>query len=250
MSYLPKWLVQAMAYVLGILLVLLAISQFYTVQSKYKAVDQSHVINITAQGKVSVAPDLSTINIAVTSDGNTAEQAQTSNSSDMNKVLAFIKAQGIDSKDIQTSGYNLSPKYDYSAGSGQRIIGYTAYQNVTVKVHDLNKVGAILDGATKNGANQINGVNYGFEDVDQYKEQAREQALQNARQKAQALAQAAGVHLGKLVSFSETNDSVQVPMYSGGVAFGMGGGGSDVTPKTEPGVQDITADVSVSYEIY
>ncbi len=249
MNYLPKWLVQAIAYIVGVLLILLAVSQFYTVQSKFKAVDQSHVINITAQGKVSVAPDLSTINIAVTSDGNTAEQAQTSNSTDMNKVLAFIKGQGIDAKDIQTSGYNLSPKYDYSAGSGQKIIGYTAFQNVTVKVHDLTKVGAILDGATKNGANQINGVNYGFEDVDTYKEQAREQALQNARQKAQALATAAGVHLGKLVSFSETNQGVPVPMYSG-IAMGLGGGGANVAPQTEPGVQDITADVSVSYEIY
>lgn len=248
MLNIPKWLMQTIAGLLAILLLIVAISQIFEVRNKYKLVDSSHVINISAEGKVTVKPDLATINVAVQNDGDTAAAAQGANTDSMNAVTKYVKAQGIDEKDIQTSGYNVNPRYDYTNGQS-KIVGYTAFQNLTIKVRNLDKVSVLLDGVVKNGANNLNGVMYGFDNPDNYREQAREAALKSAREKAQKLADAAGVHLGKLISFSESNSSgVPIPY----AAYGKGGigGGGGAAPDVQPGVQDIVEQVSVSYEIY
>ncbi len=247
MQFIPKWLVQTIAAAGATLLVVLTVSQLYTVKSKFREIDDKHIINISAEGKVTVKPDQAIINAGVQTDGVTAIDAQNANTNLANKMIAFVKGQGVEDKDVSTSGYNLYPKYDYTKGNGQ-ITGYTANQSVTVKVNDLEKVGKILDGLTKNGANQINGVNYTFQDPDNFREQAREAALKNAREKAENLARAAGVRLGKLITFSENSGGVPMPYYAD-KGYGMGGGGAAV-PSVEPGVQDITAQISVSYEIY
>ncbi|TSC66147.1 MAG: hypothetical protein G01um101477_198 [Candidatus Doudnabacteria bacterium Gr01-1014_77] len=249
MQFIPKWLVQTIAATVATLLVVLTVSQLYTVKSKFREIDDKHIINISAEGKVTVKPDQAIINAGVQTDGATAIDAQNANTNLANKMIAFVKGQGVEDKDVSTSGYNLYPKYDYSKGDGH-ITGYSTNQTVTVKVNDLEKVGKILDGLTKNGANQINGVNYTFQDPDNFREQAREAALKNAREKAENLARAAGVRLGKLISFSENAGGVvPMPYYADKAYSGMGGGGSAV-PSVEPGVQDITAQISVSYEIY
>src|SRR5258708_7570040 len=152
MNFIPKWLIQTIAGLIAVLLLILVADQFYNLQHKYKTVDSQHVINISAEGKLTVKPDLATLNFAVQNDALTAAAAQSANTDKMNSVVSYVKSQGIDEKDIQTSGYSVNQKYDYSLKpiGSPKIVGYTAYQNLTVKVRDLSKVSTLLDGAVKN----------------------------------------------------------------------------------------------------
>lgn len=253
-AWLPSWFKQTFPVLITLLFLALVVTQFQNVADKAKNVDPKQTINITAEGKITASPDLATINASVVTDGSTAVDAQGENTKKMNKVIDFVKTQGVDGKDIKTQDYSVYPKYDYT--NGQSILsGYTASQTLNIKLHDLSLVGKLLDGLTKNGINQIQNVSYSFEHPDDLRQQAREQALSNAKDKATKLTNAAGVKLGKLVSFSENSYGGVVPMYNDMMVkteanmSGMGGGGSPIPAQVEPGVQDITAQVSVTFEL-
>ena len=83
----------------------------------------SSVTTATAQGpilsfgvtkEVRSRPDEATIGAGVTTTAPTAVEAMRLNAAAMDKLIAAAKARGIKAEDIQTSGINLSPQYDYS----------------------------------------------------------------------------------------------------------------------------------------
>jgi uncharacterized protein YggE len=206
---------------------------------------------MSAEAKTMAVPDLATINVGVTSNASTAKAA----ADDVNKKLAqiteMVKRQGIDAKDITTSNYSVYPMQDYTSPK-QRITGYTANQTLTVKVHGVDKstdkVSKILDNATESGANQIQGVYFNFEDADSLKQAVRKQAIEKAKQKALDLAQASGLKLGKVVSISEGSTPTPYPLpYALDSKAGMGGGG--VAPSIENGSQEISAQMTVVFEL-
>jgi uncharacterized protein YggE len=129
-----------------------------------------------------------------------------------------------------------------------------ANQTVTVKVKGVDKsnqqLGKIIDGATNNGANEINGISLSFEDPDNLQQEARKQAIAKAKEKAQVLAREACLTLGKVVTVSEISGSgYPTPMYD--AAMGRGGVAMEksVSPNIEPGIQEITQQMTVVFEL-
>jgi diguanylate cyclase (GGDEF)-like protein/PAS domain S-box-containing protein len=84
-------------------------------------------LTVGGQGLSSAQPDLATISLGVSSRAATAAEAMTQNAEAQNKVIEALKAEGIEARDIQTSGLNLSPMLDYSKdGEAPRVTGYAA----------------------------------------------------------------------------------------------------------------------------
>jgi len=250
MNQFPAWLTKTVLGLGAILLLVVIISQIVSITKQYKNVDDKRIVTISAQGKITAKPDLSTIDTSVVANAFASQDAQNQNTVKTNAVIAFLKSQGILEKDIQTSNYNIYPNYDYANGK-QSITGYTASQSLNVKIRNTNSIGAVLEGIVANGANQVQNVSYSFDNPDSFREQAREQALANAKDKAQKLAKAAGAEIGDLISFNE--DQAQYPVTVPFNAKGSFGAGNAVQPapqpQIEPGVQDITAQVTVTYSL-
>jgi uncharacterized protein YggE len=140
----------------------------------------------------------------------TAKEALDLNNADMAKLIETLKAAGIDSKDIQTTGFSVSPNYVYSDARDQngyqlppKVVGYTVSNGVTVQVRDLTILGSVLDQAVTVGANQINGINFAVEDPSELYDEARKLAFADARDKGELYAEAAGVELGAIALVSE-----------------------------------------------
>ncbi len=213
-------------------------------------ISKIRTINMSAEGKVSATPDTASLSFSVVTAGSAADVVQQINDQKMTGVIAFLKTFGIADKDIQTSNYNLYPQYDYSSpapGKTQQIIGYTLNQNITVKVRKLGQAGQIISGLTGKGVNQIDSLTYSIDDPDALKAQARDQAVSRAKAKAQELANTLGVKLGKVVNFSEGSSS-PFPYAANVQSMGMGGGGGGASP-VQAGSQDVTVDVSVTFEL-
>lgn len=247
------WVWQSLGVLLVVLVALMVLDKIHTVTNDFKSEVPKNTISMSAEGKVSATPDLATINLGVLTSAPTAKQAQADNGKQTNKVIDFVKSQGIDKKDIATTQLNIYPEYDYSNGKNE-VKGYQASQTITVKVHGVDKstdqVGKIIDGATTAGVNQIQGVSLDFQDADNLRQDARKQAIDKAKQKAQELADQAGLKLGRIVSISEgTNYGYPLPMAS--APMGMGGGSGDMksAPNIQPGSQDITASITVTFEV-
>jgi uncharacterized protein YggE len=167
-------------------------------------------IAMTGHGEITAAPDTAFVTSGVTSQGTTAKEALDANNADMAKLIETLKAAGITSADIQTSGFSVNPNYVYSdardANGYQlppKIVGYTVSNNVTVHVRDLAGLGAVLDQAVTVGANTISGVSFAVDDPTDLYDQARRLAFEDAVRKATLYAEAAGVELGALSLISE-----------------------------------------------
>jgi uncharacterized protein YggE len=204
-------------------------------------------IAISGEGKVTAIPDIATIDVGLMTEKSDVKNAQLENTTKMNRLIANLKNLGVDSKDIQTSYYNIYPQYDWPNGK-QILRGYQVSQGVTVKIRNLDKIGDILAAAGEGGANQVSGLSFNIDDPEVLRQEARVKALENAKEKAEALARVAGVSLGKIVSFSEYA-STPYSAYKSMDALGLGGGGEVPSPTVEAGSMDIVIDVTVSYEI-
>jgi uncharacterized protein YggE len=239
---------------LGVLaIVFLALSvadKGYSLSKNFNA-KPDNTISVSGEGKVAAKPDIATVTIGVTNNAATAKVAQDRNTESMNKIIDYVKQQGVADKDITTSNFSVFPNYDYNGGTN-RIISYNANQTLTIKVRDVDKSTAtlseILSGALDSGSNQIQGVYFGFDDSDALRQEARKQAIEKAKQKAQELADASGIKLGKVVSIQENSVYFPTPylMDATRAEAGMGGGG---TPPIQAGSQDVTATMTVIFEV-
>ncbi|MCG2694325.1 SIMPL domain-containing protein [Candidatus Parcubacteria bacterium] len=208
-----------------------------------------YTINISGEGKVSSVPDIAAIDLGVTSEATTVKQAQDDNTKKMNDIVKAIKDLGVDEKDIQTTNYNIYPKYNYDQTRGtSSIVGYTVSQSATIKIRELDKVGSILGKAGELGANQVGGVQFTIDKPESLKSEAREMAIKDAKDKAEMLAKELGVNLGRVVSFNEYTSGAS-PIYakSSMEAYGLGGGSP--IPDIQAGSQEVVVDVNLVFEI-
>ena len=204
-------------------------------------------LTVGGQGLSSAQPDLATISLGVSSRAATAAEAMTQNAEAQNKVIEALKAEGIEARDIPTSGLNLSPMLDYSKdGEAPRVTGYAAQNNVTVRVRDIAGLGAVLDKLVASGANEIGGINFTREDMTEAEDAARSAAVQDARRRAEIMAEAAGMRLGPLLRLSDTPvESQPVPMMRMMAAEAKG---SAPTP-VEAGELTVSANVTAIFAL-
>ena len=69
-------------------------------------------ITVSGTGKVTYTPDIGyVVRRCVSSEGETAGEAWEKNRAIVDKIFAFLKSKGIEPKDMQTNGLNVSPRY-------------------------------------------------------------------------------------------------------------------------------------------
>jgi uncharacterized protein YggE len=178
------------------------------------------VISVTGTGEVSAAPDTAFINSGVTTQGATAREALDANTEAMNNLMATLKEAGIEPRDIQTSGFSVSPNYVYTDARDAngytlppKIDGYQVYNTVNVRIRDLASLGAVLDKQVNVGANTINGITFSVADPSKLYDEARRAAFADAKEKATLYAEAAGEGLGGLKSITESQGYDQPQPY-------------------------------------
>ncbi|MEL6946791.1 MAG: SIMPL domain-containing protein, partial [Pseudomonadota bacterium] len=166
---------------------------------------------ISATGNAKVAPDMATLTLSVVREAETAREALDANTTAMAAVLNAFRDEGIEERDLQTSGFNIQPRYFYPKRSsdGQqaapRIVAYSVTNGLTVRVRDLAKVGAILDRSVTLGVNSSGSIAFGSSDPSPFIQEARKKAMQQAILKAKTLTSEAGVKLGRILSIREPN---------------------------------------------
>ncbi len=207
----------------------------------------SEGISVSGEGRVSAAPDIATIRLGVRVEAGTVEEAREQAAQLQTAILNSIKDNGVESKDLQTSNFNIQPVYTTDA---RTIRAYGVSNTLSVKVRKLADLSKVVDDATKAGgsATTVQGLSFGIDDPEEIKTEARKLAMEQAKQRAEETAKNAGVDLGKPISISEG--------YSGGVydaAFPTASGPSTRTADTptpiESGSLDVVVNVQVVYRI-
>lgn len=260
------WVRTALVALLGmgaIFLLILTLSSLKSYRYIGTGVPASNTISVSGEGEVFAIPDTATFSVTVNETAKDVETAQTAATKKSNDIIAYLKGQGIDEKDIQTTDYSVNPKYDYQTAAcpaatggtmvycppGKQVLtGYEVSQTLTVKVRDTSKAGTLLSGVGSRGASSVSGLSFTVADQDLLEAQARDKAVADARSKADALAKSLGVTIVRVVGFNENNN---YPVYyaKATASFAADGAGAAPAPQVPVGQNKITSDVSVTYEI-
>jgi uncharacterized protein len=204
------------------------------------ASDQSKAgITVTGTGHVQTIPDEAEFSVGVTTKGQTAREALAANSARMRELIEALKGAGVAERDMQTQDVSVGANYEVDGKEG----GYSARNSLSVRITDLDRAGAILDAASRAGANEGYGPSLSRSDREGLEARALKDAVANARKRAEALADAAGVSLGDVTAISEQS-------LPDGPVFAMAErAAADSKVPIEPGREEITASVTVTFAI-
>jgi uncharacterized protein len=212
--------------------------------------DQS--IRVTGTGEARAKPDQAVADFAVETTAPTAQAAAAENAQLMERVIAALVRAGVPRDRIETRDYNVFPDYDpRPMETGEpRVRGYRVMNTVAVTMHEIDRVGAVIDAALGAGANRVNGVRFGLRDPQAFRQRAIDDAVRRARSDAEALAAALGLGLG-MVREAYTADVAmgQPVMMMERLQAGADMAASAPTP-INPGEQTVRATVVVVYAIF
>lgn len=245
-----RWLIIAAAIPL-MLVTAMIISQWQVPAQAQEggAASVTRTITVSGNGEITVEPDVAYLNLGVTTEGKTADEAQSANAvifEQLNKVL-FDQFK-IEEKDVKTVGFHVRPKYAYPDNKEPTITGYTATHSIKVTYRALDRIGELLDAATKAGVNQLNNVQFATEKADEYEKEAMKLAMKNAREKAELLAATENQTVKGAVSITQGGVSGGV-IYSGLVdTVSLAYSEAAASTAVSPGEIVISTHVTVVYE--
>ncbi len=215
-----------------------------------------NTVSVSGTGEIYAKPDLAITAFSVKTEAKTVEGAMSDNTKKMNAVIEAMKGAGVEEKDLKTTNFNISPRYEYVTDYSvdywpkpqKRVLtGYEITQSIEVKIRDMAKIGDIIQKAVDAGANQAGGLQFTFDDPDGLKNQAREEAIKEAKEKAELLAKQLGVKLTKITNFSE--GGYYPPVYYDNAISAKAMGEAEAAPQIETGENKITVNITITYEI-
>lgn len=179
------------------------------------------VITVTGRGQSLAQPDVATITVGVSHRDKSAQVAMDLVSEGVAAILAQLAADGIEPRDMQTRRLELRPLRSNSSSiskNGPEISGFSASNQVMVRVRDLDRLGEILGAVLESGANEFNGLSLGVADPAPLADAARRAAVADAMARAALLADAAGVALGPVQTISDQSGAPRPQMMEAAAA--------------------------------
>lgn len=200
-------------------------------------------LTVVGEGAVQASPDLASLSLGVTSQGESAGAAMAANAAALQAVLDRLADAGIAPGDVQTSNLSLNPNWVGHETGAPRIAGYVAMNFLTVTIRDLSSLGPVIDASIGEGANTLNGLEFTLSAPQAALAEARKLAVADAMARAETLAAAAGVTLGPIQSISEGGGlAPPMPMFRAEAAM-------DAGVPTAAGQVGLTATVTMVFAL-
>jgi uncharacterized protein YggE len=218
--------------------------------------------SVEGEGKVTATPNIASVSFSVNEEAEDVGTAQETATEKMNAALEFVKGTGVEDKDVKTTGYSISPQYEWVPAycpqnvvgapcrpGEQQLTGYQVSQSVTIKVRDTDKVGALLTGLGDLDIQNLSGPNFQIDDMTALKDQARGMAIKDAKEKARVLAKDLKVRLVRVTGFWESSDPGYPMAYGLGGDFAVAKTEASIAPNLPTGENEVVVRVTVTYEI-
>ncbi|WP_177505744.1 SIMPL domain-containing protein [Anaerosinus sp.] len=232
-----------------ILLIVSILCMFHVIT--YANENNSLTINtITVEGnsEMSIAPNQATIQIGITTSANDAGEAETKNNQIANQIQKALEYIGTNKKEIKTTQYNFYPIYNNQENNHHEIIAYTVSNTLSITSSDLSKVGTIIDVGVKNGATNINSINFTVKDNDNIKNTALVAAIENAKAKADIIAKTINKKIVNVVAVKENSVYFQ-PSTISRYALMKNESSDSTAPSINPDNIKVNANVEIIFEI-
>lgn len=167
-------------------------------------------ITVVGDSQTKIAPDTAVITFSVVTQDKQALNSQQENARISENVKKAVEeATENDKPEVKTGDYSLNPEQDYYSGKMPKILGYEVKNTVTVSVKNMARVGAVIDAATKAGANSVEGIQFAVGETSTAQGDATALATKQAMAKAEAVAQSLNGKIVRVVESTEGGMPIQ-----------------------------------------
>lgn len=243
------------AAIIIIILVLIFIGKMFCGDSEERNNKIANTISFSGKGEVMIKPDIATVSLSSSAEDLDISKATELVNKNMTDITNSLKANGVDEKDIKTTDYSIYPRYDYLQTpqiypyTGKQVLAaYVVTQSIDLKIRDLTKASKIISDLGKLKVSNMSGLTFTVDNDQAFKDQARDLAIEDAKAQAKVLAKSLGIRLLKITNFSEGGNYPVMYNYANEKSAVMGMGG-DIAPTISTGMNKITSNVSITYEI-
>lgn len=200
-------------------------------------------ITVSGQGTESVQTSLTEVRLGVEAQGETAEEVQQEVARRSNAVVELLRSRNV--SQLQTTGVNLNPLYDYS-NNRQRIIGYAASNTVSFEIA-TDRAGTILDDAVNAGATRIDGIRFVASDeaIAQAQQVALREATEAALDQADAVLAALGLNRREVVNVQVNGANPPQPIFFDASVMQRAEAASSAPSPVIGGEQEVQAAVTL-----
>ncbi|HEX8481270.1 MAG TPA: SIMPL domain-containing protein [Allosphingosinicella sp.] len=205
------------------------------------------LLKVEAEGQHLSRPDLMEITAGVVTTGRTAKEALAANNLLANRLLAAVRQNGIEARDVQTSELSVTAQFSPDESDGEeearvrRITGYVARNRLRLQLRELRRAPDIVGALFEAGANEVQGPSFGLSDEAPALRAARRAAVTEARAQAETYAEALGMKIARVLRVSENRFATEGEQY-------ITVTGSRVRPTPlEPGEVATTVEIFIDY---
>ena len=187
------------------------------------AQNELRTITVNGIGSASVAPDRANVQMSIVARSATVAAAQEAAAVVTAKVLELTSKLGIDQDRVDTTGSSVRPDYRWNRESEeQELRGYVAERQMRVDVRDLEKLGALIEGAVEAGVNQVSPPRLDSGKRRDAYRNALDAAAKDAQANAAKLANSLGAKLGDVLQITTApQPAPPIPMMRTAMADSM-----------------------------
>jgi uncharacterized protein YggE len=219
-------------------------------------------VTILGEAEVRVPADQALVNLKVTAENKSLQEALRANQETRSKLLGYLKSKGVPAERVHASRFSSTPKFGWLSDKAK---SYRVENVVRVTVQDEQEFQAVAGAVDSFSGVQFNSVEFQHRDKEASKTKALAQACENANQRRAVFEEKLGLTLkpqrfsgGNVVQNQNTN---QMRRY--GVSDASGSYPRKAGPETlvtEPVVETeeegssfgelvFTAQINVEYSI-
>ena len=208
------------------------------------------LVSVTGSGEVKAQPDMAYVTLGVEARRPTLAEARAEVNATVERLLALTRELKIEPKFVDSTRLQVQPDYRWDEkSSSQVLLGYVVSRQVDVELHDLDRLGTLLEKSVSAGVNQVGGARLDSSRRKELERAALTQAVDDARLNADALARAAGAKLGPVQSLSASG-AMPVPMYAERAMSVAAAPMADAAEKSyQSSEMKFTASVSAQFEL-
>ncbi len=209
-------------------------------------------VTTIGEASVEVTPNIAILALGVETERPNAADAAKDNAKAVQAVIDDIKAQGIEPRDVRTLGVSLAPIYDETTDPNGRVVkrtlrGFRARNELSVKVRQIERAGALAQQWIQKGANSFGGVEFDYDQKETKYNALRGEAVRDALRKATSFTAGLGIRLGRVLEIQAPGGYPR-PMAAAPMAARAKSEAAAAVPL-EPGVETLRIEVQVSWEL-
>lgn len=205
-------------------------------------------VSVIGQGEVQTLPDRATVNFAVEQRGKQVPPAQQRAGETTAALLELCQKLGIGEEHVSTSQLVIQSNYRWDQGK-REFVDYIVTRHMTVELRELEKLGALLEGAVALGINNVSPPQLGSSRAAELELEALRLAADNARDKARALAQQLDAKLGAVRRLDAGSGGVYPPPRPQRMHLASAADATDAAQTYSSGLITFSATVNAEFDL-